>query len=169
MRVFGPLATVLLSVLVLSGTPALSGCDSSATEGVCTDDVPFSFEDISPEETELGDTVATNACVSLRYVGRLADGSGTFDEGTLNFIFTSQPSNTFYTAGSLIPGFVLGMAAQQVGETRRVIIPPSLGYGSGEIEGRDGGVGIPSCATLEFEITITAINGDTRICRRPGA
>ena len=168
MRVLGPLSTLLLSALLLTGAPALSGCDSSDTGAGCADGAGFSFEDVSPEGTELGDPVATNACVSLRYVGRVLDGAEPFDEGSLNFIFTNRSSSDFYTAGSLIPGFVLGMAAQQVGETRRVVIPPSLGYGADAREDADGNVAIPACSTLEFEITVTAINRDTRICRRPG-
>lgn len=166
MRALGPLLTFLFPLVLLSGAPALAGCDSGGSEAGCVDSTPFSFEDISPEGTELGDPIGTNACVSLRYVGRVAGAAETFDEGTLDLIFTNQPSGEFFTAGNLIPGFVLGMAAQQVGETRRVIIPPSLGYGERAIEGRDGGTGIPSCSTLEFEITVTAINRDTRVCRR---
>jgi len=40
-----------------------------------------------------------------------------------------------------------------VGESRKLIIPPSLAYGS-------EGVGsvIPSCATLDFEVELLAIS-----------
>ncbi len=147
MRVLGPLSTLLLPLILLSGAPALSGCDSTTTGTQCTETIPFSTEDLTPEGTELGAAVEANACVSISYIGRLEDGSGVFDEGTLNVVFTNQQSEDFFTAGNLIPGFVLGLAGQQVNETRRVVIPPSLGYGTRAIEGRNGGVGIPSCST----------------------
>ena len=153
----------------LLGALALAGCDNTQPESCPTTDT-FSTEDLTPEGTELGDTIATNDCVTVDYVGRLADGSGTFDEGTLRFVLTNQQSNVYLTAGSLITGFVLGTAAQQVGQTRRIVIPPSLGYRDRAIPDPDGEegarVGIPACSTLEFDITVTAIDEDLRVCAR---
>lgn len=158
MRAFGSLATILLSLAFVSGAPALTGCDSGEDTVQCPAGT-FDTEDLTPEGTQLGATLRLNDCVSVRYVGRLADGSGTFDEGTLNFFFT--------TTSGLIPGFILGMAEQRVGEARRVTIPPSLGYGAREVDrDGDGMPEIPSCSTLEFDITLTAINQDTRVCSR---
>lgn len=151
-----------LALLALgSGAPALSGCDSGGEECSSTD--TFSTEDITPEGAELGAAIAIGQCVEVDYVGRLADGSGTFDEGTLRRVYA--PNN------GLIPGFVLGMAGQQIGETRRVVIPPDLAYGPTPRNARSGTdsdgnayVGIPACSTLEFDITVTNTFQDTRQC-----
>ncbi|WP_412061460.1 FKBP-type peptidyl-prolyl cis-trans isomerase [Rubrivirga sp. IMCC45206] len=151
----------LLALLAVSGVPALSGCDSGES-GECSSTARFSTEDLTPEGATLGDAVQIGSCVSVDYVGRLADGSGTFDEGSLSF---------FYTPTSrLIPGFILGMSGQRVGQTRRVVIPPDLGYGTRAIEASEaaqaeGRVGIPSCSVLEFDITVTGIFQDTRRCQ----
>lgn len=152
----------------LLGALILAGCDGTQPESCPTTDT-FSTEDLTPDGTELGDAIETNDCVTVEYVGRLADGSGTFDEGTLRFVLTNQQSTAYLTAGSLIPGFVVGMAAQQVGQTRRVIIPPSLGYRDRVTPDPDGEgerVGIPACSTLEFDIKVTAIDEDLRVCAR---
>ena len=69
---------------------------------------------------------------------------------------------------------MLGVNGQQVGQTRRVTVPPSFGYRTeernarmGTVDGEEGGepyVGIPSCSTLEFDITLKRIEQDTRLC-----
>lgn len=154
------LSSLLLAALFLSGTPVLSGCDSTEEEVECSADGPaFDTEDITPEGTELGDTIQVGDCVSVRYAGRLAGDAETFDEGTLSFFFSAN--------AGLIPGFILGMSEQRVDQVRRVTIPPNLGYGVSEIDrDRDGDPEIPSCSTLEFDITLVAINQDTRVCTR---
>ena len=165
MRVFSPL---LLLLLLLPGAPVLSGCDSGVAG--CTSTDQFATEDITPEGTPpLGETAVAGSCVVVDYVGRLADGSGTFDEGTgLTFPVTSNSGT--------IAGFVLGVRDQQVGQTRRVTIPPNLAYGTriqtakpgtvGGVEGGEPYAAIPSCSTLEFDITLVRINQDARLCDR---
>lgn len=148
-------------VLVVSGAPALSGCDSGGFQSpdACESDDAFATEDLTPEGTDLGATIAVGNCVAVDYVGRLADGSGTFDEGSLTFRYSAN--------SGLIYGFVLGMNEQRVGETRRVTIPPELAYGAQPRDARsDDYVGIPACSTLEFDITLRAIYQDTRQCQR---
>lgn len=154
-----PLA--LLGLLAVTGAPALSGCDSGDPTS-CDSTAQFSTEDLTPEGTTLGEAVPIGGCVGVDYVGRLADGSGTFDEGSLAFYYTSS--------SPLIPGFILGMSGQRVGQTRRVVIPPSLGYGTRSREATAaaielGRVGIPSCSVLEFDITVTAVYQDDRLCQ----
>ncbi|WP_412069422.1 FKBP-type peptidyl-prolyl cis-trans isomerase [Rubrivirga sp. IMCC43871] len=154
-----PLA--LLGLLALTGVPALSGCDSGEPDS-CDSTAQFSTEDLTPEGTTLGEAVEIGSCVGVDYVGRLADGSGTFDEGSLTFFYSSN--------ARLIPGFVLGMSGQRVGQTRRVVIPPSLGYGTRSREASAaaiemGRVGIPSCSVLEFDITVTGVFQDARQCQ----
>ncbi|MEM0963908.1 MAG: FKBP-type peptidyl-prolyl cis-trans isomerase [Bacteroidota bacterium] len=166
MRLLKPLLALLFPLALLSGTPALVGCDSG--EETCANaETEIDLADITPDGTTLGDTSEPGDCITVNYVGRLADGSGTFDEGTLNILLTPQASSRYRTAAGLIRGFVLGLEDMQVRESRRVTIPPLLGYNLSEIEDRnpdDDRVGIPSCSTLEFDITLTAINRDIRTC-----
>lgn len=157
---------VLLSALL--GALVFAGCDDTEPASCTTTDT-FSTEDLTPDDAELGEAISTNDCVTVDYVGRRADGSGTFDEGTLKFVLTTQRSATYRTAGDLVPGFVLGLAAQKVGQTRRVVIPPELGYRDQAIPDPDGDgerVGIPACSTIEFDVTVTAIDEDIRVCQR---
>lgn len=159
LRLFVSPALLGLMVLVVSGAPALTGCDSGGLQSpnACESDDVFAREDLTPEGTELGRTIAVGSCVAVDYVGRLADGSGTFDEGTLTFVYSSNAPYLY--------GFLLGMSGMKVGESRRVTIPPSLGYGNQARDPRgEGYVGIPSCSTLEFDITLTAIYQDARLC-----
>ena len=158
------LRPLFLLALLAPGAPLLTGCDGQQA-GTCVSDAEFNIEDLTPEGTALGATAAPGSCVTVDYVGRRADGSGTFDEGTgLNLLVT--------TGRGFITGFVIGVSNQQVGQTRRVTVPPNFGYGVSELDARDGVadetgeafVGIPSCSVLEFDITLVRVNSDTRVC-----
>jgi FKBP-type peptidyl-prolyl cis-trans isomerase FkpA len=54
-------------------------------------------------------------------------------------------------AGSVIRGWDQGVVGMRVGGQRRLVIPPSLGYGS------SGSGPIPGNATLLFEIDVLAV------------
>ena len=161
------LRPLLLLALLAPGAPSLIGCDSQ--QGVaCDSGVAFATEDITPDGAELGAAATAGACVSASYVARRADGSGVVDEGEDLTFFVA-------TGRGLITGFVLGVRDQRVGETRRVTIPPNLGYGPNERPARPGFVGggddgepyvpIPACSVLEFDITLTRVHQDARVCQ----
>ena len=78
------------------------------------------------------------------YQGWTSDGNG-FDSGTLQDV----------SFGGLIVGFegMVGTVGMRVGETRRLVIPSQLGYGSA-----GAGDAIPGDAVLVFEVTLVAIN-----------
>ena len=78
---------------------------------------------------------------TAHYQGWTSDGNG-FDNGTLQD----------FSLGQLIDGF-RGMEGMTVGETRRLVIPSQLGYGSA-----GAGDAIPGDAVLVFEMTLVAIN-----------
>lgn len=94
------------------------------------------------EGAKAGDNIAVD------YVGTLPDGAK-FDSS----IDRKQPFP--YTLGQnrVIQGWELGLLGMKVGEKRKLIIPPELGYGS---QGRPPV--IPPNAILIFEIDLLKIN-----------
>ena len=86
--------------------------------------------------------------VSVHYEGRLEDGE-VFD--------ASRPRGQAFAftigAGQVIRGWEEGVAGMKIGETRRLTIPPELGYGAAGA----GGV-IPPNATLVFEIELLDVS-----------
>merc|ERR1711892_119418 len=89
--------------------------------------------------------------VSVHYVGRLANGTK-FDSS----YDRRRPVDFVVGKGQVIKGWDLGLLRACNGERRRLVIPPSLGYGD------TGAVGlIPTGATLVFEVEIVNIqDGD---------
>lgn len=98
-----------------------------------------------------GDSAATrvqsNSSVDVCYVGAFLNES-VFDLGSLNF----TPSE-----GKLIPGFTEGVVGMRGGESRRIIVPPALGYGSTDVKDRNGVVVIPANSTLVFDVGVQRI------------
>lgn len=133
----------LALVLMLSGAAAACGGGGDTPTSPSLG-VPFSTTDLVVGS---GTTAALGRSATVSYTGWLysttaADNKGTlFDSGSFSF-----------TLGTgVIPGFTQGVNGMRVGGTRRVVIPPELGYGSAGSPPR-----IPGNATLIFEITLTA-------------
>ena len=95
-----------------------------------------------------GPVAETGDSAAVHYVGRLADGTqfdSSYDRGEV-FRF-------LIGAGSVIPGWDLGVPGMRVGGQRRLTIPPHLAYGS-------SGFGpIPPNATLTFDIELVELVG----------
>lgn len=92
-----------------------------------------------------GEAASADDTVTVHYTGWLADGRK-FDSSRDR----GEPA-TFPLSG-VIPGWREGVADMQVGEVRRLVIPPELGYGS-------RGTGpIPPDATLVFEVELLEVN-----------
>ena len=94
-----------------------------------------------------GDIAEVGKRVSVHYEGRLEDGT-VFDG--------SRPRGQAFSftigAGQVIRGWERGVAGMKVGETRRLTIPPELGYGAA-----GAGNVIPPNATLVFEIELLEV------------
>jgi peptidylprolyl isomerase len=93
-----------------------------------------------------GPAVKTGDHVSVNYVGKLIDGT--------KFDASADRGSTFdYVQGvtSLILGWTEGTSTMHVGDKRKLIIPPQLGYGQ-----QGAGDAVPPNATLIFEIEMVS-------------
>ena len=101
------------------------------------------------DDTVIGDgaTAEKGQTVSVHYTGWLIDGEK-FDSSKDR----NDPFQCPLGAGRVIRGWDEGVQGMKVGGTRRLTIPPQLGYGA---QGA-GGV-IPPNATLVFEVELLAI------------
>merc|ERR1711962_191064 len=98
-----------------------------------------------PEDCE---KVARNGdMLSMHYVGTLEDGKK-FDSS----YDRSEPFKFQIGVGQVIKGWEEGVLGMCVGEKRKLIVPPALGYG-------DQGAGdiIPGGATLHFDVELMGI------------
>lgn len=132
----------------------LSGCIESLDEfgNVITPTPPplEVSEDLQIEDIVAGEGAEAKAGDTLRvdYTGTLEDGTqfdSSKDEGR-------EPFEFILGGGGVIAGWEQGVQGMKVGGTRKLTVPPELGYGdagSGEI--------IPPGATLIFEIELLEI------------
>ena len=143
------LARVISSVLAFAAVAvlslAVSGCTNTAGTGP-TDYAPFSKVDL-----RLGNGAAAESGKSLtvNYTGWLYDPDKGEQKGLIFDTSLGRGTFTFVLgAGQVIPGWDQGLVGMQVGGMRRLVIPPSLGYG----QARQGP--IPPNATLVFEVEL---------------
>lgn len=126
-----------------------SACGSSATSPSQNLNVPFSTADLV---VGTGTTASAGRPVSVNYTGWLYDASKTDNKGTQFDSNAGRGAFAFVLGtGQVIAGWDQGVAGMKVGGKRRLIIPPSLGYGS------TGSGPIPPNATLVFEVELLAV------------
>lgn len=90
-----------------------------------------------------GDEVEVGDFMEVGYTGWLVDGT----------VFDSRASICFaLIRGALIEGWIVGIPGMREGGKRKIVIPPSFGYG-----GRGAPPDIPGDATLVFDIELIDI------------
>jgi FKBP-type peptidyl-prolyl cis-trans isomerase FkpA len=94
-----------------------------------------------------GDEAGAGQTVAVHYTGWLTNGTK-FDSSKDR----DEPFDFPLGLGHVIAGWDQGVAGMKVGGTRKLIIPPEMGYGS-----RGAGGVIPPNATLVFEVELLAV------------
>ena len=111
--------------------------------------VPFTQTDLV---VGTGTEAATGSVVTVNYTGWFYSSGAVENKGPQ---FDTSAGNTPFTftlgGGQVIAGWDLGLPGMKVGGKRRLIIPPSYGYGSVR-----SGV-IPQYATLVFDIELLSV------------
>jgi FKBP-type peptidyl-prolyl cis-trans isomerase FkpA len=145
MRLFSALFVL---ALLVSGCSSEDG-NNTPTSPSASVNVPYSTTDLrvgTGAEANIGRTVAVN------YTGWLYSTSAAENKGTMFDTSIGRSPYVFTVGTGVIQGFSQGTVGMRVGGLRRVIIPPSLGYGS-----QGSGTAIPPNATLIFELELLAV------------
>ncbi len=127
---------ILLTIFALN---PLSG--KAAEEPMVTTSSGLQYVDLvagTGREAHPGETAI------VHYTGKLKDGT-TFDSSKERH----EPFSFRLGAGQVIKGWDEGIEGMHIGGTRKLIIPPQLGYGA-----RGAGSLIPPNATLVFEVEL---------------
>jgi FKBP-type peptidyl-prolyl cis-trans isomerase len=131
----------LLLLLLGLGLAACGGDNTTAP----TDSGQVAVEDLV---VGTGATAVAGDTLNVHYTGWLADGTkfdSSYDRG--------QTYAFRLGTGQVIAGWDQGIPGMKVGGKRRLIIPPSLAYGT------SGRGPIPGNATLKFEVDLVSIDG----------
>ena len=111
--------------------------------------IPFSFTDL---QVGTGLEAANGRRVTVNYTGWLYSTTAADNKGTqFDTSIGKSPFAYLLGGGGVIAGWDLGIRGMRVGGSRRLIIPPELGYG---VAGR---APIPGNATLIFDIDLLLV------------
>jgi FKBP-type peptidyl-prolyl cis-trans isomerase FkpA len=139
----------LTPLLLLVLTLPLAACGSDDSPTGPTDpsvglSVPFSATDL---QVGTGAEATVGRNVTVQYTGWLYHPNAAQNRGP------QIDSNTisFVVGTGVIQGFSQGVQGMRVGGSRRLVIPPSLGYGAA------GSGPVPGNATLLFEVSLVNV------------
>lgn len=156
---------ILVAGLTIVAAASMAGCGEKAAQTQETQPV----EDVAPAETAPAEGDAAAGDVTELKIEDVKKGSGAAakenDNITVHYTLSltdgtkvessrdgGQPATFALTKGQLIDGWVQGIPGMKVGGTRKLTIPPALGYGA-----QDMGK-IPPNSTLVFDIELISIN-----------
>jgi hypothetical protein len=140
--------TVDVDSTVFSGTYSVTVIATSRGDSQVTDSVDVSVRvtELQPQEVVEGNYVKCD------YILWLSDGS-VKDSGESLPVYTGEdgidPEWQSQGYMDVIPGFRQGLWGMKITETNVVLVPPSLGYQSGELAGQN----------LYFQITLVSVDG----------
>jgi FK506-binding protein 2 len=108
---------------------------------------------------------ATDDLLELSYIGTVVETGDIFDGSAILIDGKGIPGRgndvtTFFVLGrqpfgQFPPGWDVGLTGMCVGERRRLLLPPELGYGATGVPRRR----IPPNATLQYDVTLVSLNG----------
>ena len=146
----------LASLCVLLATVGACGGSDVAPSNTATADTGLSSI-TTLQTTDLvvgtGATATSGRPVSVHYTGWLYKATAIDNKGAkFDSSLDRGTPFSFTLGGQVIAGWNQGVPGMKVGGQRRLIIPPSLGYGAG------GQGSIPGNATLVFDVRLLAVN-----------
>ena len=133
---------LLSSILFAFGCNEIPDSNQGPSEGKTSSGLEYKILKVGT-----GSSPLKGQMVEVHYTGWLKDGKK-FDSS----VDRGKPFKFLLGQGNVIKGWDEGVAMMKVGEKRKLIIPPHLGYGS-----RGAGANIPPNATLVFEVELLGI------------
>lgn len=149
-----PILSIALASLLLAGC----GSRNSEAGGASAAPASPTAEEARLKIIELkagqGPAIASGQAAAVHYTGWLFDANAPDNKGTKfdSSLDRGQPFVFQLGAGQVIPGWDEGVAGMSMGQQRRLVIPPGMGYGASGA----GGV-IPPNATLVFDVELLGI------------
>ncbi len=145
------LIIVIVGLVVMLRQPAAApatapASSTSQTSSQQNTNTPTQLQKID-ETVGTGAEAVPGKQVTVNYTGTLANGQ-VFDSSYSR----NQPFSFTLGAGQVIKGWDEGVVGMKVGGKRKLIIPPSLGYGSQAVGS------IPPYSTLTFQIQLLSVN-----------
>lgn len=131
----------LVLLLLLPAVLFVSACDGTgeADEQVTVEDV----------KAGTGRAAALGDRLRVTYEGSVL-GKQSFDAGTFWFVMGN---------GEILQGLERGIEGMKVGGTRRITIPPTLGYGAQTLRAASGETLVPSGSTLVYVVELLDNSG----------
>lgn len=146
--IFIAVAAVVISPLFIFKIIPLNLPELGKMQTTGTVDSSKPSEELKIEDAKVGtgNAVKSGDTIVIHYKGTLENGTqfdSSYDRG--------QPFETKIGVGEVIKGWDEGVVGMKVGGKRKLIIPPSLGYGD-QIVGS-----IPANSTLIFDVELVEI------------
>jgi FKBP-type peptidyl-prolyl cis-trans isomerase FkpA len=137
---------------VLSVLLSIAGCGTSSPANALPGPLPeYKVIDLTPGA---GASPRAGDHITVNYTGWLYDRSKPDNKGKqFDTSIGREPFTFTLRGGEVIPGWDMGFDNMKLGGSRRLIIPPHLGYGA---QGTPDG-GIPPNAALVFEMQLLDI------------
>jgi FKBP-type peptidyl-prolyl cis-trans isomerase len=140
--------SVIIIIILVLGVTALINRSAKAPASTANSTNQGSSMELqkTDEVVGTGAEAVTGKNVTVNYIGTLTNGTkfdSSFDR--------NQPFSFQLGGGQVIKGWDQGVVGMKVGGKRKLVIPPSLGYGN------QANSSIPANSTLIFEITLVSV------------